>query len=131
MCDRGYYRLASSRMTDTAALILYQDMIPEIEKVLSRESYLERQLDVLSGREEVFQMLMSEDEATARRREVVRADVKKFERALESISQLEARSRLEVAAGGSGGGSNGGGGGGENGNGNVNGNGHDSDYTVV
>lgn len=91
---RGYYRLASARMTDTAALILYQDMIPHIENVLAREAYLERQLNVFSGREEVFHRLMSEDEATARMREEVRADVKKFETALESINQLEARSGL-------------------------------------
>lgn len=99
-------------MTDTAALILYQDMIPEIENVLAREAYLERQLDVFAGREEVFQMLMSEDEATARLRGEVRADVRKFERALESITQLEARSRLD-------------------GVGNGVANGHESNHTVV
>ena len=82
-------------MTDTAALILYQDMIPEIENMLTREAYLERQLDVFSGKEEVFQTLMSEDVATARLREEVRADVRKFDRAMESIAQLEARSRLD------------------------------------
>lgn len=37
---------------------------------------------------------MSEDEATARLRVEVGADVKKFETALESINQLEARSTL-------------------------------------
>lgn len=97
-------------MTDTAALILYQDMIPEIETLLAREAYLERQLDVFSGREEVFHRLMSEDEATARMREEVRADVKKFETALESINQLEAKSGLGEG---------------------VNGNEHESDHTVI
>lgn len=111
-CTRGYYRLASARMTDTAALILYQDMIPEIENKLAREAYLELQLDVFSGKEQVFHRLMSEDEATARMREEVRADVKKFETALESINQLEARSGLGEAV---------------NGNGNE----HESDHTAI
>lgn len=99
-------------MTDTAALILYQDLIPEIENILAREAYLERQLDVFSGGEEVFHRLMSEDEATARMRVEVRADVKKFETALESINQLEARSTLGEGVIG-------------------NGNGHESDHTAI
>lgn len=92
---RGYYRLACSRMTDTVALILYQDMIPEIEYRLTREAYLERQLGVLDGKRETYELLMSEDRATANQRNEVRADVQKFEKAMESIAQLEARSRLD------------------------------------
>ncbi|CAI4217422.1 unnamed protein product [Parascedosporium putredinis] len=92
---RGYYRLASARLTDTVALILHSDMIPTIEKRLTADLHLERELGVFpSGNGEIYDTLMSEDEATARMREKVRADVKKFERALESISQLEARSGL-------------------------------------
>lgn len=94
-------------MTDTAALILYQDMIPEIENRLTREAYLERHLGVFSGNRDVFETLMSEDVATARLREEVRADASKYERALEAIAQLEARSGLEAVA-----------------------NGHESDHTV-
>ncbi|PKS11333.1 hypothetical protein jhhlp_003095 [Lomentospora prolificans] len=93
---RGYYRLASARLTDTVALILHSDTIPAIETKLAGEYHLERQLGVFpSGDGEIYDTLMSEDEATAKLREEVRADVKKFERALESISQLEARSGLD------------------------------------
>lgn len=87
-------------MTDTAALILYQDMIPEIENRLSREAYLERHLGVFAGNRDVFETLMSEDVATARMREEVRADASKYERALEAIAQLEARSGLEAVVNG-------------------------------
>ncbi|SPO04767.1 related to Mx protein [Cephalotrichum gorgonifer] len=97
---RGYYRLASSRMTDTVALILHQDMIPEVEAKLTREAYLEIQLELLPEKPDIYEVLMSEDEATARKRVDLRADVEKFVRALESIAQLEARSRADVAENG-------------------------------
>jgi hypothetical protein len=85
---RGYYRLAALRFADTASQIILCRMIPSIRRHLSR--HLEERLE-LHGEHALraYTMLMEEDEAIANKREALKAEKEKFEKALDSIKELE------------------------------------------
>lgn len=84
---RGYYRLAALRFSDHVASRLLHLTIPAIRRQLPY--YLEDKLGLRSGEPDVFIKLMEEDEATARRRETLKMEKEKFDRALASIEALE------------------------------------------
>lgn len=86
---RGYYRLAALRFADSVALHITNGMIPDIQRQLPY--YLDGKLG-LRGPDaaSVYEMLMAEDEATAKKRVVLKAEREKFQKALASIEGLEA-----------------------------------------
>lgn len=84
---RGYYRLAASRFADNVAQRVFCGMLPDI--LAGLESYLDQALDTISGGPAVFERLMAEDEATAKKRDTLKAEKQKFLRALESIQSLK------------------------------------------
>ncbi|PHH53575.1 Interferon-induced GTP-binding protein Mx [Ceratocystis fimbriata CBS 114723] len=89
----AYYRLAASRFTDAICLAISSDLFPTITETLDT-AYLEQELGLLtengtrSQSPEVYERLMMEDMTTSVKREKLRQEVKKFEKALESIRQL-------------------------------------------
>lgn len=85
---RGYYRLAALRFADTVSQSILCRMIPSIRRHLSR--HLEDSLGLMGPNSlQAYTRLMEEDEATATRREALKAEKEKFEKALDSIAELE------------------------------------------
>ncbi|KAF7561682.1 hypothetical protein G7046_g2469 [Stylonectria norvegica] len=86
---RGYYRLAALRFADSVALHVTNGMIPDIQRSLPW--YLDDQLGLRgSDAANVYERLMAEDETTATKRETLKGEREKFEKALASIEGLEA-----------------------------------------
>ncbi|KAH7323056.1 P-loop containing nucleoside triphosphate hydrolase protein [Stachybotrys elegans] len=86
---RGYYRLAAYRYADSVAQCILCRMIPEIRMRLPLD--LETKLGLRSNNgPAIYESLLAEDQATARKRESLKAEKKKFEAALRSIAELEA-----------------------------------------
>lgn len=91
---RGYYMLSALRFADTVCLSVTSRMMPKIIQEL--DFFLERQLGLVGPNDgTVFSRLMEEDDATARRRERLRGEREKFEKALQSITNNE----LDVVSG--------------------------------
>lgn len=85
---RGYYRLAALRFADTVSQNILCRMMPSIRRHLSQE--LEKNLGLYGENAlRAYTMLMEEDEAIANKRETLKAENEKFEKALESIEELE------------------------------------------
>jgi hypothetical protein len=92
---KGYYRLASVRFADAICLDIYSGMLPKITQDLT--TYLEKKLGVYGAHgEEVYIELMEEEDATARKRNLLKMEVKKFELALRTIQRLVVRPEQEV-----------------------------------
>lgn len=84
---RGYYRLAALRFVDSIAQCIMCRMIPSIKRELA--FYLDRQLGLMSCPDTaVFERLMEESPAIASRRELLKMEKAKFEKALASIDKL-------------------------------------------
>ncbi|KJZ73789.1 hypothetical protein HIM_06907 [Hirsutella minnesotensis 3608] len=85
---RGYYRLAALRFADAVSQRILCRMIPAIR--LQMPTYLEEQLGLrTSNAHHIYERLMSEDGATASKRENVKLERDKFIKALERIEKLE------------------------------------------
>lgn len=85
---RGYYRLAALRFADTVSQRIICRMIPAIRRELPY--YLSEKLGIRGPcAASVYERLMEEDEATAAKRETLKVEKEKFEKALASIEQLE------------------------------------------
>jgi hypothetical protein len=89
---RGYYRLAALRFADVVTQVIICDMIPAIRRQLPH--YLEEKLGLRGtgislDAKSVYERLMAEDAATAAKRETLKSESKKFEKALSSIRGLE------------------------------------------
>ncbi|KKA28485.1 hypothetical protein TD95_003217 [Thielaviopsis punctulata] len=90
---RGYYRLAAARFVDAVCLAINSDLYPTIVEELST-AHMEKSLGLVDdkGRRvrgpDVYERLMEEDEATAVKREKLKIEVAKFEKALQSINKL-------------------------------------------
>jgi hypothetical protein len=90
---RGYYRLAALRFADAVSQVIICDLIPTVRRQL--HSFLEvklglRGVGVTTDARTVYERLMAEDAATAAKRETLKSECKKFEKALASIRGLEA-----------------------------------------
>jgi hypothetical protein len=84
---RGYYRLAALRFVDSIAQCIICRMIPSIKDEVS--FYLDRQLGLMCNPDaSVYERLMEEDPRIASRRESLKMEKVKFERALASIDAL-------------------------------------------
>ncbi|KAF4121411.1 Dynamin GTPase effector domain [Geosmithia morbida] len=84
---RGYYRLAALRFVDSVAQCVMCRMIPKIKAGLSEHLY--KELGLLVGpTQEVYERLIEEDPAVASRRETLKKEKAKFEKALASIDAL-------------------------------------------
>lgn len=85
---RGYYRLAALRFADAVSQRILCRMIPAIRRKLP--SYLEERLGLRSpNAQSVYERLMEEDEQTATKREMLKQEKLKFDKALASIELLE------------------------------------------
>ncbi|KAG6039656.1 hypothetical protein E4U41_002324 [Claviceps citrina] len=85
---RGYYRLAALRFADAVSQRLICRMIPSIRRQLPY--YMEEKLGIRRpDAANVYVRLMEEDDATASKRETLKTEKDKFEKALASISALE------------------------------------------
>ena len=105
---RGYYLTAALRFVDSVALSINSRLFREVVEKL--DLYLDQKLGIIgaSGKygdissevekeltlypttdRNVYDRLMSEDDATARKRDVLKDEKSKFEKAAESISELE------------------------------------------
>ena len=96
---RAYYWLASLRFSDIACMAVASRMFPQIIKEVN--CYLDKELGLLdsgsgpgaaASREAAFARLMDEDNTTARKREQLKRERVKFEKAMESIEELERQS---------------------------------------
>jgi hypothetical protein len=97
---RGYYRLAVLRFADVVTQVILCEMIPAIREQLP--DYLEVELGlrgtgVSLDAKSVYERLMAEDGATAAKREILKGESKKFEKALSSIRVLEAGQADELS----------------------------------
>ncbi|KAK2053035.1 dynamin family protein [Colletotrichum caudatum] len=91
---RGYYMLAALRFTDTVCLSITSRMMPKIIQDL--DFFLEKKLGLVGGHDDsIFSRLMEEDEDTAHKRERLKGELEKFNKALQSITTNE----LEDASG--------------------------------
>ncbi|POR36704.1 Interferon-induced GTP-binding protein Mx [Tolypocladium paradoxum] len=85
---RGYYRLAALRFADAVSQRILCRMIPAIRRRLP--TYLEEKLGLRSpNAQSVYERLMEEDEQTATKREMLKLEKQKFDKALASIELLE------------------------------------------
>lgn len=85
---RGYYRLAALRFADAVSQRIICRTIPAIRRRL--QSYLEEKLHLRGATtRSVYERLMAEDEATANKRETLKSEREKFDKALASIEILE------------------------------------------
>lgn len=85
---RGYYRLAALRFADAVSQRVICRMIPSLRRQLPY--YLEEKLGIRRpDATNVYVRLMEEDDKTATRRETLKIEREKFERALASIDALE------------------------------------------
>ncbi|KAI9150256.1 dynamin family protein [Paramyrothecium foliicola] len=89
---RAYYRLAALRFADNSTQVIICDMIPAIRRQLPH--YMDGKLGLRDQRpgldaRAVYERLMAEDSATASKRETLKSESKKFEKALSSIRDLE------------------------------------------
>ncbi|KAK1985551.1 dynamin family protein [Colletotrichum cereale] len=93
---RGYYMLSALRFTDTVCLSITSRMMPKIIQDL--DFFLEKKLGLVGGHDDmIFFRLMEEDEDTAHKRERLKGELEKFNKALQSITTNE----LEVVSGSS------------------------------
>lgn len=84
---RGYYKLAALRFADAVSQRIICRMIPDIREKLS--TYIHEQLGVLAGASrDVYERLMEEHPDVASRREMLKRESEKFNRALASIHSL-------------------------------------------
>ncbi|KAM3540779.1 hypothetical protein ARSEF1564_006291 [Beauveria bassiana] len=91
---RGYYRLAALRFVDRMAQLTLCEMLPEIRMRLDFE--LRTRLGIIDGNAAAaYQCLMEEDTATAVKREALKAQRERFERALDTIQALERNPGLD------------------------------------
>ncbi|TDZ39060.1 Interferon-induced GTP-binding protein Mx3 [Colletotrichum spinosum] len=82
---RGYYMLSALRFADTICLSVTSRLMPKIIHEL--DFYLDHQLGLIGGTDEsIFTRLMEEDDATARKRERLKGELEKFNKALDSIT---------------------------------------------
>ncbi|XP_044716065.1 dynamin family domain-containing protein [Hirsutella rhossiliensis] len=85
---RGYYRLAALRFADAVSQRILCRTIPAIRRQLP--SYLEDKLGLqVSDAIGTYERLMAEDESTACKREALKSERDKFDKALASIELLE------------------------------------------
>jgi hypothetical protein len=85
---RGYYWLSALRFADTVSMSIASGMFPEVTD--SIDFYLDKRLGLVGATSrDIYVRLMEEDEQTAMRRERLKGEVAKFERAMESIYELE------------------------------------------
>ncbi|KND92575.1 Interferon-induced GTP-binding protein Mx [Tolypocladium ophioglossoides CBS 100239] len=85
---RGYYRLAALRFADAVSQRILCRMIPAIRRKLP--AYLEEKLGLRSPNAHgVYEKLMEEDLQTATKREMLKLEKLKFDKALASIELLE------------------------------------------
>ncbi|KAF4507355.1 hypothetical protein G6O67_005999 [Ophiocordyceps sinensis] len=85
---RGYYRLAALRFADAVSQRILCRTIPAIRRQLP--SYLEDKLGLrMPNSIGTYERLMAEDETTASRREALKSERDKFDKALASIELLE------------------------------------------
>jgi len=88
---RGYYRLAALRFADTISMAINSLMFPRVTNTL--DFYLDQKLGLIGNNDQrVFERLMAEDKATATKRDKLKIDKEKFERAMQSINVLEQQS---------------------------------------
>lgn len=93
---RGYYRLAALRFADAVSQRVICRMIPSIREELP--SYLAENLGIRGpDAANVYVRLMEEDNATASRRETLKIEKEKLEKALASIVVLETASARNVS----------------------------------
>ena len=84
---RGYYRLAALRFVDCIAQCIMCRMIPSLKSELS--FYLDRELGLMSSPDmTTFERLMEESPEIASRRDLLKMEKAKFEKALASIDSL-------------------------------------------
>lgn len=85
---RGYYMLSALRFTDTVCLSVTSRMMPKIVQDL--DFFLEKKLGLVGGHDEtIFSRLMEEDDDTACKRERLKGELEKFNKALQSITTNE------------------------------------------
>ena len=84
---RGYYRLAALRFVDCIAQCIMCRMIPSLKSEMA--FYLDRQLGLMSSPDTTtFERLMEESPEIASRRDLLKMEKAKFEKALASIDSL-------------------------------------------
>lgn len=84
---RSYYRLAALRFVDNVSQCVMCRMIPRIKRELS--PYLHRELGLMENTgPEVYARLIEENPAMAQRRDTLKKEKAKFEKALASIDAL-------------------------------------------
>ncbi|GKT44754.1 interferon-induced GTP-binding protein Mx3 [Colletotrichum spaethianum] len=85
---RGYYMLSALRFTDTVCLSITSRMMPKIIQDL--DFFLEKKLGLVGGHDDmIFSRLMEEDNDTAHKRERLKGELEKFNKALQSITTNE------------------------------------------
>lgn len=85
---RGYYRLAAQRFVDNVIQVIFCLMIPAMKAELSL--FLDQQLGLIGNvPEQTYERLMEENPEMSARRESLRREKTKFEKALASIDALK------------------------------------------
>ena len=84
---RGYYRLAAHRFVDSIAQCILCRMVPNMKENLSM--YLDEKLGLVNVSDPaIYEHLMEEDAKIAEKRELLKKEKAKFEKALASIDAL-------------------------------------------
>lgn len=85
---RAYYRLAALRFADAVSQIVIRRLIPGIKQDLSY--FIDRRLGLrVENPGPVYERLMEEDARTATKRQELKSERDKFQKALQSITNLE------------------------------------------